>query len=190
MQAKGHLPWERAFIDLAVKRRSHAGGVRQAVERSHRESARCPTGKGFRNRENPACWRGHLDQLLPKRKRLSRGHHTALPHDAVPVFMASLGERRAWRRAQARSWAPVGPQIGLDKAVWTVPASRMKGAVNTACRCRRRRWKSSLRFMARAAQTRILWRVSRRAAVDDQNYRVFHRIRTLSCENYASAVFQ
>ncbi len=35
--------------------------------------------KGLRSGENPARWRGHLDQLLPKRQRLSRGHHTGLP---------------------------------------------------------------------------------------------------------------
>ena len=33
--------------------------------------------KGQRSGENPARWRGHLDQLLPKRQRLTRGHHAA-----------------------------------------------------------------------------------------------------------------
>src|SRR3546814_8148466 len=42
--------------------------------------------KGHRSGENPARWRGHLDQLLPKRQRLSRGHHAALAYDAVPAF--------------------------------------------------------------------------------------------------------
>src|SRR3546814_13961333 len=51
--------------------------------------------KGFRGGENPARWRGHLDQLLPKRQRLSRGHHTALAYDAIPTFMVSLDERPA-----------------------------------------------------------------------------------------------
>ena len=32
---------------------------------------------GLRSGENPARWRGHLDQLLPKRQRLARGHHAA-----------------------------------------------------------------------------------------------------------------
>ena len=30
--------------------------------------------QGLRSGENPARWRGHLDQLLPKRQRLTRGH--------------------------------------------------------------------------------------------------------------------
>lgn len=47
--------------------------------------------KGLREGENPARWRGHLDQMLPKRQKLSRGHHAALPFDQVPVFMALAG---------------------------------------------------------------------------------------------------
>jgi Phage integrase central domain len=31
--------------------------------------------KGFREGENPARWRGHLDHLLPR--QLARGHHAA-----------------------------------------------------------------------------------------------------------------
>ena len=34
------------------------------------------TAKGLRTGENPARWRGRLDQLLPKPQRLSCGHHT------------------------------------------------------------------------------------------------------------------
>ncbi len=51
--------------------------------------------KGYRSGENPALWRGHLDQLLPKRQRLSRGHHAALPYEGIPAFMADLRERSA-----------------------------------------------------------------------------------------------
>jgi integrase len=93
--------------------------------------------KGFRGGENPARWRGHLDQLLPKRQRLSRGHHTALAYDAIPTFMVSLDERPAMAAralaftilTAARSGEVLGarwPEIDLDKAVWTVPARRMK----------------------------------------------------------------
>ena len=45
--------------------------------------------------ENPARWRGHLDQLLPKRQRLTRGHHVALPYEDVSALMADLGRRAA-----------------------------------------------------------------------------------------------
>lgn len=33
--------------------------------------------RGLRDGENPARWRGHLEQLLPRRQRLTRGHHAA-----------------------------------------------------------------------------------------------------------------
>src|SRR5262249_40073782 len=36
--------------------------------------------QGLRDGENPARWRGHLDQLLPKRPRLARGHHAAMDY--------------------------------------------------------------------------------------------------------------
>lgn len=93
--------------------------------------------KGHRAGENPARWRGHLDQLLPKRQRLSRGHHAALPYDAMPDFMADLRVRSAVAAralefailTAARSGEVLGAQwaeIDPEKKVWTIPASRMK----------------------------------------------------------------
>jgi len=53
--------------------------------------------RGFidRNQVNPARWRGHLDKLLPKRLKLARGHHAAMPYADVPAFVAGLRERPA-----------------------------------------------------------------------------------------------
>ena len=48
-----------------------------------------------RNEANPARWRGHLDKLLPKRQKLTRGHLAAMPFDDVPEFIATLRERKA-----------------------------------------------------------------------------------------------
>src|SRR5262249_26119027 len=45
---------------------------------------------GLRDGENPARWRGHLDKLLPKRRRLTRGHHKALAFEDVPAFVEKL----------------------------------------------------------------------------------------------------
>lgn len=95
--------------------------------------------KGLRAGENPARWRGHLDQLLPKRQRLSRGHHAALAYDAIPAFMAELRLRDAVAAraleftvlTAARSGEVLGaqwPEIDLAKKLWTIPASRMKAA--------------------------------------------------------------
>ncbi|MEM9966204.1 MAG: integrase family protein [Asticcacaulis sp.] len=51
--------------------------------------------KGLRHGDNPARWRGHLDVLLPKNKRLVRGHHAAMSVEELPAFMAILRQRPA-----------------------------------------------------------------------------------------------
>lgn len=86
---------------------------------------------------NPARWRGHLDHLLPKRGKLTRGHHAALPWEELPAFMHELRERPA-TAARALEWciltaARIGEALGtrwreidLAAAVWECPAERMK----------------------------------------------------------------
>jgi integrase len=93
--------------------------------------------QGQRSGENPARWRGHLDAILPKRAKLTRGHHKAMPFDDLPAFMTSLRERegtaaRALEFAiltAARSGEVLGArwdEVDLEAKVWTVPAARMK----------------------------------------------------------------
>ncbi|ANW04973.1 tyrosine-type recombinase/integrase [Bradyrhizobium icense] len=93
--------------------------------------------KGFRDGENPARWRGHLDHLLPKPSKLARGHHPALPYEEVATFIADLRQREATAAlalelcilTAARSGEVLGMQwseIDFDKKIWTVPAERMK----------------------------------------------------------------
>jgi Phage integrase central domain/Arm DNA-binding domain len=48
---------------------------------------------GRRDGENPARWRGHLDKLLPKRQKLTRGHFAAMAYREVPAFTATLRGR-------------------------------------------------------------------------------------------------
>lgn len=89
------------------------------------------------DKANPARWRGHLDQLLPRPRKLKRGHHPAMDWREVPAFMARLREREAvTARAlefiiltAARAGEALGArwsEIDLANAIWTVPASRMK----------------------------------------------------------------
>ena len=93
--------------------------------------------KGLRTGENPARWRGHLDALLPKRQKLQRGHHAAMPYSDVPAFVKRLRALNgatalalefliltAARTGEVRgaTWA----EIDLEAKVWTVPAGRMK----------------------------------------------------------------
>ncbi len=93
--------------------------------------------QGLRSGENPARWRGHLDHILPKRTRLSRGHHAALPYAELPAFMVGLAGREAIAAraleftilTAARSGETLGAtwaEIDLNAAIWTIPAIRMK----------------------------------------------------------------
>jgi integrase len=93
--------------------------------------------QGLRSGENPARWRGHLDQLLPKRQRLTRGHHAAMGYAEVPTFISDLRSRQATAAlalefailTAARSGEVLGGlwnEFDFDRAVWTVPAERMK----------------------------------------------------------------
>lgn len=96
--------------------------------------------KGMRSGENPARWRGHLDQLLPKRQRLTRSHHAAMKYADVPGFLTDLQSRQSIAAlalefailTAARSGEALGArwdEIDLDGAIWTVPAVRMKAGV-------------------------------------------------------------
>jgi integrase len=93
--------------------------------------------QGLRSGENPARWRGHLDQLLPKRLRLTRGHHPAMNYSDLPAFMNDLRTRQVTAASAleftiltaARSREVLGArrvEFDLDCATWTVPATRMK----------------------------------------------------------------
>jgi integrase len=93
--------------------------------------------RGYRQGENPARWRGHLAQILPARTKLSRGHHKAMPYDAIPAFVERLQEREAVAAlalefvilTAARTGEVIAAEwseVDLAKALWTVPAERMK----------------------------------------------------------------
>ena len=46
---------------------------------------------GWRTGENPARWKGHLDNVLPRRAKVAEvAHHAALPWAEVGAFMAEL----------------------------------------------------------------------------------------------------
>ena len=93
--------------------------------------------KGHRSGENPARWKGHLQNLLPKPKKLTRGHHAALPFAEVPDFMEELSQRGSIA-ARALEFAiltacrtgevlnAVWEEIDLDGALWIIPAERTK----------------------------------------------------------------
>ena len=95
--------------------------------------------RGWREGENPARWRGHIDNLLPQRSKVQRvAHHAAIPWREIGAFMQRLREHSsmsarclefliltACRSGEIRGarW----DEIDLDHAVWTIPAERIKG---------------------------------------------------------------
>jgi len=102
--------------------------------------------RGYRSGDNPARWRGHLENLLPalaKAKRAvrqarSKGeHHTALPYSEIAEFMAALRQQpgTAARALEftiltaARTSEVIGArwrEVNIAERVWIVPGERMK----------------------------------------------------------------
>jgi integrase len=94
--------------------------------------------RGYRSGENPARWRGHLDQVLPARSKVRKiAHHAALPYSEIGDFMVSLREREAVAAraleftilTAARTGEVLGArrtEIDLASKVWTIPGERMK----------------------------------------------------------------
>ena len=94
--------------------------------------------RGYRDAENPARWRGHLDKLLPARSKVREvEHHAALPYAKLAAFLVALRKQEgiAARALEfliltaARTGEVIGArwnEIDLLDKIWTVPASRMK----------------------------------------------------------------
>jgi len=99
------------------------------------------TARGWRTGENPARWKGHLDNLMPARSKLAPvEHHAALPWREIGGFMAKLAEQdgvapmalrfailTATRTSETlnATWGEIDLS-GPDAPVWTIPAARMK----------------------------------------------------------------
>ncbi|WP_394682269.1 tyrosine-type recombinase/integrase [uncultured Comamonas sp.] len=92
----------------------------------------------YRSGENPARWKGHLDKVLAAPGKIQRvEHHRAIPVDDMPSFIEDLRTRAgiaakalefliytAARSGEVRGalWS----EIDINKAIWTIPAVRMK----------------------------------------------------------------
>src|SRR5262249_35814945 len=95
--------------------------------------------RGYREGENPARWKRHLENLLPSRRKVKRiEHHAALPYAEMGEFMAKLRARHTSVVARAfefmiltaaRTGEVLGSrwgEIDLAERIWTVPVERMK----------------------------------------------------------------
>jgi integrase len=100
--------------------------------------------RGYRSGDNPAAWKGHLDQLLPVGGSIGAVvHHKAMPYADIPAFVAALRQRqgieplalefliltasRTGEVLKARR-----SEIDFGAKVWTRPSVNMKGGIEHA----------------------------------------------------------
>ncbi len=96
------------------------------------------TARSWRTGDNPARWKGHLDNLLSKRSKAAAvKHHAALPWGECPAFMLALAGQKGMAAmalrftilTAARTSEVTGAtwgEVDLAAKVWTVPGPRMK----------------------------------------------------------------
>lgn len=138
----GGLPVQAVDVALVMKaiepiwtvKPETAGRVRGRIE----SILDWATTRGYRTGENPARWRGHLENLLPARSKVRRvEHHAALPYPEIGGFMVELRQQegvaaRALEFAiltAARTGEVIGArwdEIDIAERQWTVPPERMK----------------------------------------------------------------
>jgi integrase len=113
-----------------------ASRVRERIERILSWAAI----RGYREGENPARWKGHLEEMLPEPAKVKKvKHHPALPFREVGDFCATV---RAQNGMAARALeftiltacrtgevlGAMWTEIDMINKVWTIPAERMKAA--------------------------------------------------------------
>ena len=93
--------------------------------------------KGLRSPHNPAAWRGHLETILPRPKKIkSVRHHAALPYEHLPSLIEKLHDTdspvalaleylilNATRTSEVTG--ALREEI-TDNGLWIIPAGRMK----------------------------------------------------------------
>jgi integrase len=157
--AKHAIQWEQTLrqyaapvigkLPVSVVTVAHVKRILEPIWRTKTETAVRLRGRiesvlswatvhGYRSGDNPARWRGHLDQLLPLPTKVSTPvHHAALPYAELPAFMVQLRAQQglgaralefailtATRSGEVRGaeWA----EIDIDQKIWTIPGTRMK----------------------------------------------------------------
>ncbi len=96
------------------------------------------TVREFRTGDNPARWKGHLENLFSARSKVQKvEHHPALPYGRIGAFMASLKAQEG-KAVLALQFAiltatrtgevinATWQEVNQDGGVWTIPAERTK----------------------------------------------------------------
>lgn len=95
--------------------------------------------RGYRVGENPARWRGHLDQLYPSKTKVRPvQHHAAVPIDAIPKVYARLRDADGVAALAARFTILTAARVGMvvestdaeleKESIWSLAPGRMKSA--------------------------------------------------------------
>lgn len=129
------LPLIRKVLDpIWTTKNETASRVRQRIE----SVLAWATVSGYRTGDNPARWRGYLDQLLPKSSKVQNTeHHPALPYSEIGEFLSALHTQKGIAAlamefvilTATRTGEVIGAcwdEMDLEKMIWTVPAERMK----------------------------------------------------------------
>lgn len=138
----GHLPVAEIDTSLVVKclapiwesKSETASRLRGRIE----SVLSWATTSGYRTGENPARWKGHLENLLAAISKSSRTkNHPSLPWQRIGAFISALRVREgvsaravefailtACRSGEVRGarWA----EFDMVAKLWTIPAERMK----------------------------------------------------------------
>ncbi len=124
----------KALEPMWTKKPETAGRVRGRIE----AILDYATVQKWREGENPARWRGHLDKVFPKKAKVRQvEHHPALPFAEIPTFMGTLRQEKgtAARALEfailtaARTGEVIGAhwdEIDRNNKLWTIPGERMK----------------------------------------------------------------
>lgn len=138
----GHLPVAEIDTGLVVKcltpiwesKTETASRLRGRIE----SVLGWATTSGYRTGENPARWKGHLENLLATISKTSRTkNHPSLPWQHIGAFMSALRVREgvsaravefailtACRSGEVRGAQWV--EFDIPNKLWTIPADRMK----------------------------------------------------------------
>jgi integrase len=122
---------EGRFWDIKTETASR---VRQRIE----AVLNWASARGYRSRENPARWKGHLSNFFSEQRKLAAvKHHAALPYEEIASFIAALREQSGTGAkaleflilTAARTSEVTGArwsEIDLDNKVWVIAGERMK----------------------------------------------------------------
>jgi integrase len=98
------------------------------------------SARNWRVGENPARWRGHIENLLARRRKVDIVHLAALPWRELPTLWTDLAKRDGITAlalkfcflTATRTGEVLGAtwnEIDLNSRLWTIPKGRMKAGV-------------------------------------------------------------